>query len=250
MAIAVAIAFPCAAAPTAPGGKPHAHAHAHSTAAIGYSRAAEQVLVRARAASGGGGWNLLRGWHESGHQGAAHYEGWFDPLRYGLRTETRDAAGLSVQGFNGQGYWRIRPDGQTVDVGDPAEVARTRTAAFLGAHGFFYPSRFEAHGDLVGVRQAGGRSFDVLAIQPWGGTLRELWFDRRSHLLARIVDRTGPQPTTTELSDYRRVGPVLVAFRSVTSAGGGPAQDRTLDSVVFTPSDRALFSLPRTPTQP
>jgi hypothetical protein len=217
----------------------------------GYSRDAQRVLAAARAASGGSGWNLLRGWHETGHEGAQHYEAWFDTLRYGMRIETRDAAGaVSAQGFNGQGFWRISPAGQSSGVDDRAEVAQARTAAFLGASGFFYTGRFDAHGELAGVRQAHGRAFDVVRVQPWDGAPCELWFDRASHLLARIVSRSGAQAVTTELSDYRKVGPIRVAFH-VTVQGPGPAvtQDRRLDAVVFSVPDRALFSLPRTDGQ-
>jgi hypothetical protein len=207
--------------------------------------------MAARAASGGAGWNLLRGWHETGHDGARPYEAWFDTLRYGMRVETQDAAGaVSAEGFNGQGFWRIAPGGQSSGVDDRAQVAQARTAAFLGASGFFYTGRFDAHGELVGVRQAHGQAFDVVRVQPWDGAPRELWFDRRTHLLGRIVDRSGPQAVTTELSDYRRVGPVRVAFHVVVQGPGpGVAEDRRLDSVVFSSPDRALFSLPRTDGQ-
>jgi hypothetical protein len=227
-----------------------AKGHKGRVMADGYSRSAEDVLAEARKASGGPGWNLLRGIHETGHEKAAggdiRFETWVDPLRYGMRTETHEGAGVRIEGFNGQGDWQILPDGKTVAIDNPAAVDRLRTETFLAAGGIFYTSRFEAHGELIGVKTSGGRSFDVLNVQPWGGTPRELWFDRSSHLLARIVDRTGPQAVTLELSDYRRVGPVKVAFHSVVRGpGAGDVKDRQLDSVVFTPADRSLFSLPR-----
>ncbi len=211
----------------------------------GYSPAAQRVLAQARAASGGAGWSLLRGWHETGHLGAAKYESWFDTLRYGMRVETRDASGLKVHGFNGQGAWQIAPSGASTGVEDRALVAQARTEAFIGANGFLYPGRFDAHGEFVGVRQIRGKSFDVVSVHPWEGDPCELWFDRASHLLARIVDRSGPQPVTTELSDYRKVGPIKVAFH-VTVEGPSPGvEDRRIDSVVFTPAEREMFSLPR-----
>jgi hypothetical protein len=226
-----------------------AQARPATKAPQGYSREAQRVLAAARAASGGSGWNLLRGWHETGHENAQPYEAWFDTLRYGLRIETRDAAGaVSAQGFNGQGFWRISPAGQSSGVDDRAQVEEARTAAFLGARGYFYTGRFDAHGELAGVRQAHGRAYDVVRVQPWDGAPCELWFDRVSHLLARIVDRAGPQAVTTELSDYRRVGPIQVAFH-VTVQGPAVTQDRRLDAVVFSAPDRALFSLPRTDGQ-
>lgn len=238
--LALASALGCAATT--------ADAASHSRAKLpqGYSAAAQAVLVQARAAQGGKAWNLLRGWHETGHQGPVAYEAWFDILRYGMRLEAHEPAGVAIQGFNGQGYWRIEPSGAVVPVDDHTAVEQARTAAFLGARGYFYTGRFDAHGESLGVRQAGGRSFDVVSVQPFDGKPRELWFDRKSHLLARIVDRSGPQPVTTELSDYRRVGPIRVAFHVTVRGPGAAVEERQLDAVVFTPPDRAIFSLPRT----
>jgi hypothetical protein len=222
-----------------------AHAARHP-AAIGYSRDAERVLAEARAAAGGNGWYMLRGWHETGHVGGVPYERWLDPLRFGLRVEVRDPAGLRVEGFNGQGDWTIPAPGAAPLTGDEAATARARGEAFFGVYGFFYAARFDAHGQVLGVRQAGGRSYDVIDAKPYGGDARQLWFDRKTHLLARIVDRTGPEPVTVELSDYRKVGPVRVAFRETVVGAAGPPRVRQIDSLVFAPSDRGLFSLPRT----
>jgi hypothetical protein len=251
----LALAAALTVAATAP-----AHAKSHGKGRImadGYSRPAEEVLALARKASGGGGWNLLRGIHVTGHEvhptGDIRFETWVDPLRYGMRTETHEAAGVLIQGFNGQGDWQILPDGRTIAIDDHAAVDRLRTETFLAAGGVFYTSRFEARGELIGVKTAGGKSFDVLNVEPWGGAPRELWFDRATHLLARIVDRTGGQPVITELSDYRQVGPVRVAFHTlVRGPAPGAVLDRQLDSVTFTPADRSLFSLPRpdTPAAP
>jgi hypothetical protein len=240
--LVTALALACVVVPAT---APLAARHPARAPAQGYTRPAEQVLTQARAASGGAAWSLLRGWHETGHLDGVPYEAWFDPLRYGMRVETREGAGKRAHGYNGQGDWQILPGGTSVDDNDPAGVAATRTDAFFGAAGYFHRARFDARGELLGVRQAEGRSFDVVLVKPWGGNARELWFDRRTHLLARMVDRSGPRPVTQTFSDYRRVGPVTVAFHIVTDAPGGP-RDRRLDSIVFAPADRALFSLPRT----
>jgi hypothetical protein len=230
LAVAVGLALTCAAT----------GAHAQ------YSRAAQQVIVRGRTAAGGASWNMLRGWHETGRQGGVRYESWLDPLRYGMRVETREAAGLHVHGFNGGGDWQITPAGGVTGVDDRATVVPARTAAFFRVYGFFYPARFDARADYVGVRKAQGRVFEVVSVQPWGGRPRELWFDRRTHLLGRIVDRGGAKPVTVEVSDYRRVGPVRVAFRFVTDDGDPKdAEERQVETVDFAPVDRALFSLPR-----
>ncbi|HEY2753140.1 hypothetical protein [Phenylobacterium sp.] len=224
---------------------------AASAHAQGYSPAAKRVLAQARAASGGAGWDYLRGWHETGHEGGAPYERWFDTLRYGMRIETREAGGVHVRGFNGQGEWQILPNGAKTGGDERVAVAKARTSAFLGAYGFFYPGRFDARGEYVGVRAREGRPFEVVSVKPWGGEARELWFDKRSHLLGLIVDRAGPNPVIVQLSDYRRVGALLVPYR-ITVAGAAPdsPDTRQVESVAFTPPDRNLFSLPRPPGAP
>ncbi|HEX3699359.1 MAG TPA: hypothetical protein VHV27_01670 [Phenylobacterium sp.] len=219
---------------------------AHAAQTIGYSPAAQRVLTRARAAAGGAGWNLLRGWHEVGLQGGVRYEAWLDPLRYGLRVELHDPAGLDVHGFNGAGEWRIRASGAVTGVDVRTLPSAARTEAFFDLHGYFYPGRFDASGDYLGVRNAGGHAFDVVRVKPWGGQARELWFDRRSHLLARTVARDGARAVVVELSDYRKVGPIRIAFRETPEdAAFAPAEDRQLQGLDFRPADRARFSLPR-----
>ncbi len=218
------------------------------TAAAQNSPAAQQVLDRARAASGGAAnWNMLRGLHEVGEEAGVAFERWLDPLRYGLRRETPGADGAKlVQGYNGAAEWRLLAGGVATGSERGEHAANVRSDAFFGAYGYYYPGRFDLRGSHLGVRQHGGRSFDVLRMQPAGGRPRELWFDRRTGLLGRIVEAGAAGPErTTEVEDYRKVGPVQVPFRFVTSGGGLETPVvRTLRSVDFRPADRTHFSLP------
>ena len=213
--------------------------------AQGYSRPAQRVISQAFAATGGSGWRLLRGWRETGVRDGVPYESWIDPVRYGLRIETQEADGLHIFGFNGQAVWRVMPSGAMTAVNDHEALAAARTEAFFAAGCWLFPGRFDARGDYVGVRRMRGRAYDVLRVQPWNGQPRELWFDQRSHLLARIVDPGAPRPAV-QVSDYRKVGPVLVAFRYAPEGGGaGGLLVRQRETLAFTPSDRDLFSLNR-----
>jgi len=208
----------------------------------GYSRQAQAVLARGRAAAGGKGWEYLRGWHESGRDGEAAYEAWYDPIRYGMRVERQDGAAKDVHGFNGLGAWRVTAAGQVSGTDAPAAVAQARAEAFFGASGFYFSGRFDAAGRYVGVRRLAGRTFEVVEVKPWNAEARELWFDKRTGLLAR----ESAHGATTEFSDYRKVGPVRVAFHVVTDDGTpGGRHDRVIQSIDFRPADRALFSLPR-----
>ena len=216
----------------------------------GYSRQADAVLARGRAAAGGRGWEYLRGWHEKGLEtgplGGVAYEAWYDPIRYGMRVERAEAAGKDTHGFNGLGAWRITPQGVVTGTGDAAPVGVARTEAFYGMDGFYFSGRFDAAGRYVGARRAGGRSFEVVEVKPWNGQARELWFDRRTGLLAREVAHVAGRTVATEFSDYRKIGPIRVAFHAVTDDGTpGGRRERTISSLDFHVADRSMFSLPR-----
>ncbi|MFN3514783.1 MAG: hypothetical protein ACK41C_17190 [Phenylobacterium sp.] len=207
---------------------------------------AQRVFDRARLAMGGpAAWNALRGLHETGKVAGRPYHRWVDPLRYGIRTETHLPEGLFVEAYNGAGEWRILPDGIVTGSVEREVMAEVRSDAFFGAYGYFFPSRFDLRSTHEGVRQAGGRSFDVLRVQPAGGEPRDLWFDRGTGLLGFVIDETGPKQGRTELMDYRRVGQVLIPFRAVAHGGGRPrGEERVLERIVFPTADRNLFSLP------
>jgi hypothetical protein len=212
------------------------HAFAQTTSA-----AAAQAAARHRAASGGAAWNLIRGLHETGVTDGVAYESWHDPVRYGLRLELATPAGKRVSGTNGVGEWIIEPDRTIRGRADPAATAQVRTNAYLGAWGWLFPSRFATDTAHLGTRQHAGRSYEVIRVHPQGGEPRELWFDRRTDLLARIVNRTGAAPVTIEVSDYRRVGKLLLPFRWATDYGGRVTV-RQAQSIELEPADRARFS--------
>jgi hypothetical protein len=217
-----------------------------SEACAQLSPPAARVISRAFVATGGSGWYMLRGWRETGRRGGIAYESWIDPVRYGLRTETREAEGLRIDGFNGQAVWQVQPTGAMTAVNDHAALAQARTEAFFAANGYLFPGRFDARGDYLGVRRLQGRAYEVVRVQPWNGLPRELWFDQQSRLLARIVDRAGPKASALRVSDYRRIGPVRIPFRFTPEAGGeAGALARQRETVAFPPADRDLFSLNR-----
>jgi hypothetical protein len=212
----------------------------------GYTRQAQAALARGRAAAGGKGLEYLRGWHEVGRDGGAAFEAWYDPLRYGMRVERQEAAGKDVHGFNGLGAWRITAGGQVSGTAEPGPVGEARAEAFFGVQGFYFSGRFDAAGRYVGQRRLGAKSFEVVEVKPWAAPARELWFDKKTGLLAREVGRIDGRAVTLEFSDYRKVGPVKVAFHTTLDDGTpGGRRERTLESVDFRAADRALFSLPR-----
>lgn len=215
-----------------------------------YAPEAVRVLERARAASGGKAWARVAGLHEIGTEGGFRYERWADPLRFGLRTDIGGPAGRVVRGYNGAGAWSLHPAGANVAAEPAPDLGAARAEAYVAGYGYFFRSRFDARASYVGARQGAGRSFQVVRVHPNGGAARELWFDDKTGLLGRIVEPGGKAARTVELSDYRRVGGVMVPFRAVT-VGGGLARplERVLEAVNLSAAPREIFSLPRPPGQ-
>jgi hypothetical protein len=220
---------------------------AATPAAAQHGAGVQSVLQRARAATGGGAWNAARGYHEMGVENGRPYERWVDMVRWGERVEAGAPPTRVVQGYNGFGLWWLplstpRPPGTEAEL-----LRRARSDAYFAAYGYFFTGRFDVRSSALGVRPSGGRPYDVVRIQPAGGDARELWFDRATGRLGRIVE-TGPQPRIVEFSDYRRVGRLTLPFQ-VTTYGQGRAKpdERRLERIEVTSPDRAMFSLPRPP---
>jgi hypothetical protein len=214
-------------------------------AAAQHAPAVQRVLDRARAASGGAAWSKLAGLHETGSEAGQRYERWVDLLRYGARSELQTPAGKVVRGYNGFGAWSLLPQGMDRSGEAAPVLTEARSEAFFAAHGYFFPSRFDLRSAYLGARTSGGRTFDVLRIQPAGGEARELWFDRKTGLPGRMVG-IDSRAATVEMSDYRRAGSVLIPFR-LTMIGGGPAKprERLVEAADVRRVDREMFSLPR-----
>lgn len=206
------------------------------------------VLERARKASGGPAWAKLAGLHETGVEDGQRYERWVDLLRFGLRTEaeTPNGGGRLVRGFNGYGAWSLLPHGFDRANAPAPTMTEALSEAYFAGYGYFFPSRFDVRIAYLGVRPSGGRSFDVLRIHPNGGEPREVWFDRKTGLPARMVEVRGPRPMTVEMSDWKRSGSVLVPFRYVTTGGGLPKPlERRVEAADVRRMEREMFSLPR-----
>ena len=209
------------------------------------------MLERAQQATGGvGAWNSLRGYHEVGVENGRSYARWVDALRWGERIEIGTGPQKVTQGYNGFGLWWLplstpRPPGSG---SDQEILARARSDAFFAAYGHYFTGRFDVRSSYLGVRPSGGKSFEVVRIQPVGGEPRELWFDRSTGLLGRMVEGRTNAPRTVEFSDYREVGRIKLPFVA-TTYGEGRAQpsERRLEKIELVTPDRALFSLPRPP---
>ena len=202
------------------------------------------VLKDAKIATGASAWDKLPGAYEEGDQGGARFQKWVDYQGYGMRIETQGASGSETRGYNGQVAWTTAAQG--AGAGDAAEA---RTAAFLAAHGYYFVDRFKARARYLRlVKEDKDTAFEIIEVVPEGGRPVELWFDRKTHLLARIVDARAPRPVTIALSDYRKAGKVRVPYRAtVTDASGKVVSEGVLRLVEHKPVPRSSFEPPAAP---
>ncbi len=194
-----------------------------SQAATPPSNNPKEILRANKEATGGAAWNSLRTTHVTatlatgGLEGTA--ESWEETLTG--RTSSRFALGplKGAEGFDGKVSWQEDDAGEITDQEGKEAAEGRANQVYRQAFAYWYPERGEAAMEHAGVRGEGERSFDVLRITPKGGRPMEMWIDRATHLLDRLVEANGSQTTTTYFSDYRDVQGRKVPFRSRVTNG-------------------------------
>jgi hypothetical protein len=208
-----------------------------------------QLLARRRAACGGDAWDRVQGWHEAGQvdmpgQSGLRYDAYHD--MHTLKTtyvQRLDGRVVRLGGYDGEASWRVRPDGSVERSSDPAALRRIRRDMYLSNAAYFFPERFPADFAMAGVETQGGRTFDVLRVTPADAESADLWIDRETHRVGRIV--AGNE--MAEGSDYRMFEGVCSPTR-LRQGDGDPAHEIVLrvETVETGPIDPARF-VPPTP---
>ncbi len=207
----------------------------------------QKILADARAACGGPAWDRLTGWHERGRITiAGHPEGSYEEwsaitsLAMAMRTEP---GGMPVShvGTDGTTSWRRLPGGG-IDSGSPSGSSRLHVRdAYLSNFAYFLPTRFPAAVVASDPRTVGATVYDVVTVRPDGSEDFDLWIDRASHRVARVV--VGNQ--VAEMRNYRTVSGVCAPTLAIQT-DGNPAHTTTLDidSVDTAPLSPAVFAVP------
>ena len=215
--------------------------------------AAANLLARMRQACGGGAWDRVQGWHETGRVDVPGMPG----VTYEAFHDIRTLATLYVQrlpggverrrGYDGVAGWRLGPDGAAEINRDPAALRTLRRDLYVSSFGFFFPDRFPAEFEILPQAERDGRVYDILRVTPADADSAELWIDRATDRIGRIVAAN----ETAELGDYRSFDGVCTATTGRQS-DGDPAHDIVLhvETVTTGPIDPAIFSAPRAPPGP
>ncbi len=151
-------------------------------------------------------------------------------------------------GFDGKDGWEKDPSG-TVTVqagGDQRKIAVN--SAYRGANAWWLPDFGGAEVKSEGTKTEAGSDYDVLSITPKDGLMFEAWFDAKTHLLTRTVEKQGAETITSTLSDYKSFDGAMLPVKTVVDEGSGAQyiQTITLTAAEFGPKqDNASFSPPK-----
>jgi len=209
---------------------------------------AAALLARMRAACGGDAWDRVQGWSETGRvdlpgRPGVPYEAFHSMRAPTMVTRNRIEGRIVRQsGYDGTVGWQAGPDGIARIERDPAALRRMRRDAYLSSAGWFLPARMPAAFALAGVETRDGRTFDVLRVTPEGADSFDLWVDRETRRIGRIV--AGDE--YAELGDYR-------TFSGICSATTGRQSDGRqeivlhVESVDTGPVADSVFSPPAGP---
>lgn len=190
---------------------------------------AQALLAQMKAACGGSAWDRVRSWHETGSVEfptgqTAENEVWHD--MQSLKSAMIGRIGGKVvrrAGFDGTTYWQAGPDGQVRTGNDVEGLRKQRRDAYLSSFGWFFPDRFPADVQLAEDKAIEGETFQVLKITPQDADSLELWVDRGTHRVRRIV--AGKE--YADLTEYQTFDGVCTATRGM-QGDGNPQHEITL----------------------
>ncbi|HYU35552.1 MAG TPA: aspartyl protease family protein [Thermoanaerobaculia bacterium] len=214
----------------------------------------QEILARAKAASGGAAWDAVRTIHSKvrvetgGMTGTA--ESWED-VRAGRFVDTYQLASVTgAEGFDGTKSWSQDGTGDVTlsDSGDDTEGAANE--AWRRSLSYWYSDRRQGEITDGGERRKGDRTFHVLRILPAGGRPFELWIDAATFLIDRTVEKAAKETRTISFSDYREIAGLLLPFR-LHETNGDARFDQlvTYETYEINPQiEAARFEVPRVRT--
>jgi Aspartyl protease len=191
---------------------------------------AEILIAAAKDAMGSpAAWDKALVWHETGKITAGglrgSYENWED------LSSLHNAGSYVLGPTSGSNGW----DGKQAWTTDATKEVRTETSdeaiaaaiqdSYRGGYAFLFPGRFPGTADYTGARQADGKTYESVKFTPKGAEPFEIWFDPATHLVAREIQLTGPQPVAFIFSDFAKFDGILLPRKTVQRTANDPKYD-------------------------
>jgi hypothetical protein len=204
---------------------------------------ARQIVARSLTARGGAArFAAVRSYHFRGRlmlaQGAVPLEVWGTVRPARIRMELRLPQGRLVQAWDGRQAWQIAPGGATAAVLSAAAARQLQDQALNGLDLIAAPEAAEA---LAGQGELDGHAYLAVRFTLATGDSFTQYFDTRTWLAFHELYPGGVE----SISDYRRVGGLLLPFRYVSGAAGKPGTPLVRSAVQLNPAiPAALFAPP------
>jgi hypothetical protein len=191
-----------------------------------------EILDAYKAASGGRAWDdkvtlsVEFTYTGQGMNGAAHS---LTDLRNGRSVnEFWIGPASGGNGFDGTTPWQKDMSGTvTLQQGGDTQVLAVNNVYRISGK-WWQPDRGGAAIVYGGRKWAAGTDYDVLTIAPKGGKPFDVWFDAKTHLLARVIEKRGSDTAIVTMSDYRPVEGVMLPYKVVQDTGIGASFVQTM----------------------
>lgn len=214
---------------------------------------AQEILAKAKQASGGAAWDSIRSVHTKvkistgGLSGPG--ESWEDALtgHYVDRYQLGPASG--AEGFDGKTVWSQDTSGQPRAEGGGDARQAAVDEAYRRSFAYWFPQRWPAQVEYSGEKEDQGKRFYVLRITPRDGRPFDLWVDATTCLFDRTIEKGDIETRTVYLSDYRDVHGTKMPFAQ-RSTNGETRYDQfvAVEKIDFNvPVEAAQFQMPQPP---
>jgi hypothetical protein len=203
---------------------------AFATGALAATPAA--IVAANKAASGGAAWDskaTLKAEYAYSGQGMTGWTRSTTDLKNGRWIDEYKVGPVSgANGFDGKTAWQRDPSGTvtTQEGGEQRELAINE--GYRRANLWWQPNFGGASVGNVSQTSDNGTRYDVLTVTPAHGKAFTAWFDGKTHLLSRVVEKQAALTITTSLSDYHAVDGVQLAGKQVVDDGRGAKYIQTL----------------------
>ena len=216
--------------------------------AAGAPPTATSVLAAAKAASGGDAWSKIDSFRQEGTIRIFGLKGpvqRLTDLKTGASvTDMKLSLGTMSTGNDGKTSWIKDFGGAVLSWDSPIEHARDLTSAYLNARGYWKPQSWPATRKFIGTRSVKGGTYQIVQVTPKGGASAQLWFDVKTHFLARQVQQFAIGKEVTKFSDYRTVGGLKISFESHETAMHKDVWMYVRSVKVDVPAPESVFEMP------
>ncbi len=141
-----------------------------------------------------------------------------------------------ASGYDGEKAWEREPSGTVTDQAGGDVIPLAVSESYLDRNLWWQKDFGGAAVADKGTKTEKGQSYDALAVTPKGGAPVEAWFDAKTHLLARTIERNGTTMVTTDFSDYAPVDGAMIAHKLVIDDGSHNLQTMTVTNARFSPA--------------